>query len=142
MIINVELANNELFIDAMLSNDGDKSLIEKKIANYLVDNIKPTYEYYLFLCDETWSEASKSIMYKGLWKQEQNRLYFEKYNLAKEYSFFKNDNKQVMFASCFKIFEDDIAQAIKINANQISKHSFLFLTENGAFYCIKKIPEE
>ncbi len=29
MIINVELANNELFIDAMLSNDGDKSLIEK-----------------------------------------------------------------------------------------------------------------
>ena len=34
-----------------------------------------------------------------------------------------------MFASCFKIFEDDIAQAIKINANQISKHSFLFLTE-------------
>ena len=94
-----------------------------------MDNIKPTYEYYLFLCDETWSEASKSIMYKGLWKQEQNRLYFEKYNLAKEYSFFKNYNKQVMFASCFKIFEDDIAQAIKINANQISKHSFLFLTE-------------
>ena len=66
-------------------NDIDKFLVERYLAQYLALNIDSKFEFYLFLCDEVWNTVSKMIIYKGLWKQKQNKCNFGKYNSSKEY---------------------------------------------------------
>ena len=139
MIIDIESDGKELFVNAKLSKEDDKLLVEKHLAQYLISNIEPIYEFYLFLCDETWNVASKMIVYKGLWKQEQNKLNFSKYSSANEYYFYNQDKSKVMFASCFKIDKEDICPALRINSDQISKHSFLFLTKDSIDFSAEDI---
>jgi len=139
MIIDIESDENDLFLNAKLLTQDDKFLVERYLAQYLALNIDSKFEFYLFLCDEVWNTVSKMIIYKGLWKQKQNKCNFGKYNSSKEYCFYNNDKSKVMFASLFKIDKDDIDQAIKINSNQISKHSFIFLIKELVDFNVEDI---
>lgn len=140
MIINTEFdfLKRELFLNVEDSGNNVDEM-ESSISEYIGCRIKPEYKIYLFLCDETWALNSKQVVYKKLWKQEYNKGHFFRYSENKEQIFYNNAKDKVMFATFFELFHEDLCSAIKINAEQFVKHSFIFLSKEEPKFTITDI---
>lgn len=138
MTIDIEIDENEVFISTRSISNNIEDM-ENKIAEYMNDNIDLDYNFYLFLCDETWSNNSKLVLYKGLWKQDYNRDAFGKSSFNADYEFYSSDKKKVMFATFFELSRDDLFSAIKVNADQFSKHSFIFLSKKTPIFSVQDV---